>query len=226
MTFFATLESGSSSFVIKTLNQEHSCTLEFSKRRLGHKWLCMKYLNRFRADPNWSFEGFKQQVKEDTLTDISKWQFYRARKMARDIIHGSVAMQYGKLWDYAEELKKSNPGPTIKIKCYPLDPNKDENPKFMRMYICMGATKKGWLAGCRPIIGLDGCFVKGPFKGQLLAAVRIDPNNGIYPIAYALVESECYDSWLWFIELLSADLDIGQNVTWISDRQKGLLENQ
>ena len=55
----------------------------------------------------------------------------------------------------------------------------------------MDACKNGFRAACRPIIGLDGCFVKGPHKGQLLAAIGIDPDNAIYPIAYAVVESEC-----------------------------------
>ncbi|KAA3474625.1 pentatricopeptide repeat-containing protein [Gossypium australe] len=32
--------------------------------------------------------------------------------------------------------------------------------------------------------------------------VGIDANNGIYPIAYAAVESENQASWCWFLELL------------------------
>ena len=61
----------------------------------------------------------------------------------------------------------------------------------MRLYVCMDACKSEFRAACRPIIGLDGCFVKVPHRGQLLAAVEIDPDNAIYPIAYAVVESEC-----------------------------------
>nr|GEV31092.1 hypothetical protein [Tanacetum cinerariifolium] len=38
--------------------------------------------------------------------------------------------------------------------------------------------------------GLDGAFMKGPFPGQVLAGVGLDSNNGIYPLAYALVEAE------------------------------------
>ncbi|XP_027184246.1 uncharacterized protein LOC113782560 [Coffea eugenioides] len=34
---------------------------------------------------------------------------------------------------------------------------------FLRLFYGLGALKKGFLAGCRPIIGLDGCFLKGPF---------------------------------------------------------------
>ena len=225
-TLFASVDSATDSWVIKTLNEEQSCQLEFSNKVLDGKWLCEKYLNKFRAQPTWSFAGFKQQVNDDTQIDISKWQFYRARKLARAQIDGSTKEQYSRLWDYCAELRRANPGSTVKMKCYP-QATGEVNPKFQRLYVCMAATKNGFLAGCRRIIGLDGCFLKGPHKGQLLAAVSVDANNSIYPIAYAVVESECYDTWVWFLEFLLEDLDIGRDssVTWISDRQKGLLES-
>ena len=56
--------------------------------------------------------------------------------------------------------------------------------------MCPGACKQGWLEGCRSIIGLDGCHVKGQYTGQLLCTVGIDANNTMYHIAYAAVKSE------------------------------------
>ncbi|GAA0154407.1 hypothetical protein LIER_12397 [Lithospermum erythrorhizon] len=45
---------------------------------------------------------------------------------------------------------------------------------------------------------LDGCFLKGAFTGQILVAVWIDGNNGIYPVAWTIVEMENTDTWTWF----------------------------
>lgn len=92
------------------------------------------------------------------------------------------------------------------------------------MYICFGALKKGWKEGCRPVIGLDGCHLKTMYKGQLLAAVGIDGNNGMYPVAYAVVEKETRDSWTWFLWFLKEDLCIDNDFSYdfISDKQKGL----
>ncbi|GKA51169.1 hypothetical protein Tco_0744365, partial [Tanacetum coccineum] len=42
----------------------------------------------------------------------------------------------------------------------------------------------------RDLLGLDGAFMKGPFPGQVLATVGLDSNNGIYLLAYALVEAQ------------------------------------
>ena len=74
-------------------------------------------------------------------------------------------------------------------------------------------------------MGFDGAFMKGPFPGQVLTAVGLDSNNGIYPLAYAIVESENLNSWKWFLELVGDDIGIGpqSNFTFISDRQKVLL---
>ena len=86
----------------------------------------------------------------------------------------------------------------------------------------MGPLKDGFRAGMREILGLDGAFMKGPYPGQLLTAVSVDPNNGIYPLAYGIVETENTESWTWFLNQLGDDLDLYRNsmFTVISDRQK------
>jgi len=89
------------------------------------------------------------------------------------------------------------------------------------MYCSLAAMKKGFLEGCRPVIGVDGFFLKGPFKEQLLAAVGRDGNDNMYPIAYVVVEAETKDSWIWFLETLVSDLghhEWHSRPTFISDR--------
>ena len=96
---------------------------------------------------------------------------------------------------------------------------------FDHFYVCFKALRDTWRAYCRPIIGIDGCFLKNNVKGQLLAAVGRDANNQLYPVAWAVVQVENTDNWVWFIAKLKADLGIGdgEGFTLISDRQKGLL---
>ncbi|KAK8705881.1 hypothetical protein V6N13_049467 [Hibiscus sabdariffa] len=68
--------------------------------------------------------------------------------------------------------------------------------------------------------------LKGYYGGTFLAAVGVDANDSIYPIAYAVVEAENQSSWSWFLSLLGTDLEIGSmdNITILSDKQKGLIE--
>ena len=67
-------------------------------------------------------------------------------------------------------------------------------PQFHKMYIYLDTCKQGFKAGCRPFIGLDGCFLKGYFGGQLLSAIAQDANNHFYVIAYVVIDSETKDN--------------------------------
>jgi hypothetical protein len=72
------------------------------------------------------------------------------------------------------------------------------------------------------VIGVDACFLKGRYKGMLMAAVGRDANNSMYPLSIAVVEAETKDSWVWFLEALLSDLGPAPPQGWsfISDRQK------
>ncbi|XP_058744165.1 uncharacterized protein LOC131616720 [Vicia villosa] len=74
----------------------------------------------------------------------------------------------------------------------------------------------------KPLIGLDACFLKGGYGGQLMSAIGRYGNNQIYPIAYAVVEAETKDSWEWFLHLLLEDLGKFNDKAYgfISDQQK------
>ena len=67
-------------------------------------------------------------------------------------------------------------------------------PYFEKLYICLEGCKKGFLAGCKPIIGLDACHLKTKSGGQLITTVTRDPNEECSLLAYAVVEAETRDS--------------------------------
>nr|GEW85196.1 hypothetical protein [Tanacetum cinerariifolium] len=125
--------------------------------------------------------------------------------------------------DQLRELESTNLNTTIKIAV-----ERNTGPSlptrvFQRIYVCLGALKLGFRACRRDLLGLDGAFMKGSFPGQVLVAVGLDSNNGIYPLAYALVEAETKSSWCWFLQCLGDDIDLHPNLnfTFIGDRQKG-----
>ncbi|KAL0374350.1 UNVERIFIED_CONTAM: hypothetical protein Sradi_3350700 [Sesamum radiatum] len=122
------------------------------------------------------------------------------------------------------ELRSSNPGSTVQLVMND-GGNGTGQRKFSKFYVCFDALRRGFLSGCRPLIGVDGCHLKGPYGGVLLTAVAIDPNNNLYPLAYAVVAGETRESWQWFLELLKGDLHIVRDdtYTFISDKQKGLI---
>ncbi|XP_042023008.1 uncharacterized protein LOC121770324 [Salvia splendens] len=65
------------------------------------------------------------------------------------------------------------------------------------------------------------------FRDQLMTTIGIDPNNGWWPIAWAVTEAESYEQWKWFLGYLAEDLLIHENAprfVFMSDQQKGLAK--
>ncbi|GJT94870.1 FAR1-related sequence 10 [Tanacetum coccineum] len=127
--------------------------------------------------------------------------------------------------DYVLELQQSNPNTTVKIQVQSEADHAVPTRVFRRIYVCLGPLKEGFKIGMREVLRLDGAFMKGSFPRQLLTVVSIDPNDGIYLLAYRTVETENTDFWTWFLTQLGDDLELykNSNFTSISYRQKGII---
>lgn len=62
---------------------------------------------------------------------------------------------------------------------------------FMRCYVGWISLRIGFLGVCNPLIGVDGCHIKGKTEGQILKIISIDENNSLYPISYTIAKNEC-----------------------------------
>ncbi|XP_074282621.1 uncharacterized protein LOC141607161 [Silene latifolia] len=210
-------------FQIKTLNLEHKCSVSNYNRKVTSEYLAEKFLEFWRTNIDWKLKKFQEHVMKELNVHVSYAKCWLARSRAKLIIYGNGKDQYARVWDYANVIKKYNEGSTAFVTCGGID-----RPPvyFKRMYICLQPLKEGFIKGCRPIFGVDGCHLKGPYPGMYLVAVGKDGNNNIFPLAWAVVEVENIDSWTWFLELLANDLGMeeGKGFTIMSDRQKGLLD--
>jgi hypothetical protein len=218
-------------FQLKTLQLEHSCSRCFKNPRMTAKFLAKKLVGRVKDQPDIKLKSIQKKVHRKYVTHISQSKAYRAKAKAMDILEGSHIEQYNMLWDYCEELRRSNPGSTVLMKVQSFNEGEMEvedvsqirDPVFQRLYICFEACKTGFKNACRPFIGLDACHLKGPYGGQLIAAVGRDANEEYFPLAFAVVEAETYDSWTWFLKLLDADVGENRRMTYMSDQQKVYL---
>ncbi|XP_058746340.1 uncharacterized protein LOC131619237 [Vicia villosa] len=203
------------------MTDDHTCHRTAKNRQATTEWLAKKFIPLLRHTPEMRPKGLVAESLEKWSVKLSSAQAYRAKTRALELIHGAETEQYAYLRNYAEELRRSNPNTTVIIKCG----MSDVGPVFERIYICLEACKATFAYTCRPLIGLDACFLKGEYGGQLMAALGMDGNNQIYPIAYAVVEAETRDSWKWFLDLLLADLNniFPRSYGFISDQQKGLV---
>ncbi|XP_059627022.1 uncharacterized protein LOC132269799 [Cornus florida] len=180
---------------IKTFTIEHnSCLWTHSSKQAISSYLANKYLEQVRLNPTMGHVALQSTIAAELDLDVSTYKARRAKKRALGIIEGDEAEQYSKLKDYCALIQSTNPGSraTIGVDLMSYD---NEIKTFERIFICYAAMKKGFRNGCRPFLGVDGCFLKRAYGGHLLSAVACDGNDQMYPVAFAVVKAETKDSW-------------------------------
>jgi hypothetical protein len=206
-------------FLLVSIRPKHTCTRRYQNHMVTSTWIAEWCMDSFMEQPNMPIDVLRKKVKNKWNVDVHVSSLYRARKKARESIYGKLDEQYHRLWDYCSVVRSTNVGSCLILMVE--RPMPEVPCRFQRLYVSLAAMKNGFREGCRPVVGVDACFLKGHYKGQLMAAVGRDANNNMYPIAMAVVEAETKDSWTWFLEALVADLGpTPHGWTFISDRQK------
>ncbi|XP_043698965.1 uncharacterized protein LOC122649788 [Telopea speciosissima] len=232
----ASPNSNGITFVIKTLNPNHICQrLSIKKEGVTAAWIAKKLTSNVKVDSHMNINVMEEYLSEKYGVKANKTKLYRAKCIVNEETDGSHARAYKKLENYGLMVKERNPGTEFVIEYQNANRYGQEqhrallvNPQFKRLFICFDACKQGFLKGCRPFIGLDGCHLKGVYGGVLVSAIAIDGNNGMFSLAYGVVETECKDSWLFFLHHLLGCIGTvtpaGEPFTFMTDKQKGLIE--
>nr|XP_016458957.1 PREDICTED: uncharacterized protein LOC107782581 [Nicotiana tabacum] len=75
---------------------------------------------------------------------------------------------------------------------------------------------------CKPVVVVDGTFLKSAYRGTLLIASTQDPAGNILPLAYAIVDSENNASWEWFFARFKDAFGEREGMCIVSDRHEGI----
>ncbi|KAL0388946.1 UNVERIFIED_CONTAM: hypothetical protein Sradi_2776400 [Sesamum radiatum] len=82
-----------------------------------------------------------------------------------------------------------------------------------------------YLFSCRPLLFLDSTLLYSKYQGTLLAATAADGNDDFFPVAFAVVDEETEENWHWFLSQLKSALSTSEQITFVSDFQKGIRES-
>ncbi|CAL5390253.1 unnamed protein product [Camellia sinensis] len=110
-------------------------------------------------------------LKRDYGLDVSYHVVWLGVEKAKAGIHGDHSLSFDQLWWYSDAVMRYNPGSYVNIDY------DASSQQFCRFFVSFAACISGFNA-CRPLLFLDGTFLKGKYKGQLLAATAKDGNNG------------------------------------------------
>jgi len=157
---------------LRKLNDVHTCARQFKVDLLSTKWLSGRLETSLSQNSKLRINDVRNKTVRKWNTSISKSKDQRAMAMALKNVQGLFQEQYKRIYDYAYELMRANPGSTVKVKVEDMNGFK----VFNRFYVCLKACKDSFIS-CRSIIAMDGCFLKGFYGGELLTAIGRDPND-------------------------------------------------
>ncbi|WVY95879.1 hypothetical protein V8G54_028030 [Vigna mungo] len=180
---------GCRTWQMRKILDNHTCSRQFNIKMMNAKWLSETLGNSLHENPNLKINEIHSKALRKCNTDVTISKARRAKIIASCKVEGSFKNRFKRIYDYAHELLRCNPGSTVKVK---VDSDNGETT-FQRFYVCLKAYKVSFVS-CRPFIGLDGCFLKGKYKGELLTTIGRNPNDQMLPLAYAIMEVENKDS--------------------------------
>ena len=206
---------------IKVYVNEHTCLRSGYSKMLKTSSIAMLFEERLRLNPKLTRTEMADEIKREYNLIVTEEQCGKAKSKLYRQRKASHEAHFSRIWDYQAEILRTNPYSTMEIETVP-GAVLQSKQRFDRLYMCFSAQRETWIETCRPIIGLDGAFLKWDIKGQLLAAIGRDGDNRIVPIAWAVVEVENNINWEWFVKHLKGDLGLqyGARFTIISDKQK------
>lgn len=180
---WASMMTSENTFVIRSIGEKHTCPFDVHNKQANYKWIAKQYIDDFRVRPEMGISEFLEDCNRKFGVQPSRGRLYRAKAHALELLRGTVKHHYAVLRNYVAELVRVDREGRFELML-------GDEAVFKGIYIGFSALKKGFMAGCRWIIGLDGCHLKTHLGGQLLCAIARDANNQMYHIAWGVVGVE------------------------------------
>ncbi|KAJ6725475.1 POLYPROTEIN putative-RELATED [Salix purpurea] len=186
--------------------------------RATRGWVGSIIKEKLKVSPNYKPKDIAEDIKREYGIQLNYSQAWRAKEIAREQLQGSYKEAYNQLPFFCEKIKETNPGSIATFS------TKDDS-SFHRLFVSFHASISGFDQGCRPLIFLDSIPLNSKYQGTLLAATAADADDGIFPLAFAVVDAETEDNWLWFLLELKSAVSASRQITFVADFQNGLKKS-
>ncbi|XP_070011231.1 uncharacterized protein [Nicotiana sylvestris] len=90
-------------------------------------------------------------------------------------------------------------------------------------FVALFTSISGWKY-CRPVVVVEGTFLKTSYRGIMLTTSTMDAAGAILPLAYAVVDSENDASWKWFFEQFKQAYGERTSICVVSNRNESILK--
>ncbi|XP_009392733.2 uncharacterized protein LOC103978611 isoform X1 [Musa acuminata AAA Group] len=215
----ASRSSAKQKFMIKKMNDIHTCGKELSKesRRLAsQRWVASIIKDKLRDTPNYRPKDIAKDLQQEYGLSLNYSQAWRGKFIAKKELHNSHEEAFSQLSWFCERIIETNPGSVATL-------HTSDDSKFC-FFVTFHASLYGFEHGCRPLLFLDGLSLKANKQWKLLAATAVDGQNDIYPVAFCVLDSEASENWHWFLVQLKSAFTLSRAITFVSSSQNGLEE--
>ncbi|KAK1281031.1 hypothetical protein QJS04_geneDACA016117 [Acorus gramineus] len=156
-------------------------------------------------------------VFRDYGIQLSYHKTWHGKEVACKDFHGDESLSFDNLRWYADAVMATNPGSYVELECTP------DDHRFRRFFVCFGGSLIGFETGCRPLLFLDGTFLKSKYQSILLAIIAKNGDESFFPLAFSVVDQDTEDNWTWTLTCLKKIISVDRTITFIFDRGKGLM---
>jgi hypothetical protein len=177
-----------------------------------------------KEDPTISVSVLIAHIRSRYTYTTTYRKTWIAKQKAIERIYGNWEKSYNELAPWLRAFEYYLPGTITDIEAFPYIKDGQVDPRkgiFKRIFWsfkpCINA-----FAYCKPVLSVDGTWLYGKYRGTLLIAIAQDGRNNIIPIAYALVEGETADAWLFFLQRLQMLVAAYPDLCLILDRHESI----
>ncbi|KAI8555648.1 hypothetical protein RHMOL_Rhmol05G0189600 [Rhododendron molle] len=158
----------------REFKKNHNCVGVFASLknpRMSSKLVAKEIMEEVRTMTNYAPIEAVKFFEKYYGSKISYHHAWFGVEKAGDELYGDYALSFDLLRWYAEEAKAKNPGSVIDVEYC------DKTNCFSRIFVAFDACIKGFNY-CRPLLALDGTFLKGRYTGTLFGAIGKDGDQG------------------------------------------------
>ncbi|XP_023926256.1 uncharacterized protein LOC112037653 [Quercus suber] len=187
-------------------------------RMMDSRFISIALKQYVREDITRSIKDLRSMLHAKHGHDVTMYKVWEAKQKAVACIYGDFDKSYAELPRFLVALDDADPNTVTLLKCDPRVPGTCLfNSTFWAFSPCIRGFRH-----CRPVISLDATHLYGKYKGKLLIEMETYGNNEVFPLAFAVVESESTETWGLFLACLLSRVTNRINLCIISDRHHGI----
>uniref|UniRef100_A0A0A9B029 Uncharacterized protein n=1 Tax=Arundo donax TaxID=35708 RepID=A0A0A9B029_ARUDO len=136
-------------------------------------WVVDRLGDWLKKNPNKGPKAAKEKLEEDYQIRLKYSKAWSGMKLALNQIHGKYEESFQMLFNWKAQMEMNCLGMIVEIELQKVG----KKMLFKRIFVALKPCVEGFLADCRPYIGVDSTSLNGQYKGQLASATSVDGHN-------------------------------------------------